>query len=382
MAAARRRPSIRSGCTAASCAARSIWARRAMASSRCAPSAARSSRRSRSRSAPTPGPVHVKLPLRKPLEPAAAHDRRRARARSGSQASSRVTRGSPRRGSPDPGIAAELAAAIAREPDGVIVAGALPAGLSAARAAVLALATRAGYPLLAESGSQLRFGPRPDGVTFVGHFDLIPRRRAAGATPRDPARRRAGGGGVGRLRPQRLAAAGTERWVLAGPAWHDADSSARGVILGDVTAAIDAVAGALAAQLTAPRSPTGDAAQPWRAAEACAAHAIELALDRPPAQRGRDARARRSTRVPAGAAIQLGNSLPIRVDRSGVQRRRAADRAYPARRRGIDGLDRVGRRRHVRRAAGAARARRRQLRPRSRPACSPRAPRAPRWRSS
>src|SRR6185369_12540829 len=75
---------------------------------------------------------------------------------------------------PDPGAAAELAAAIAREPDGVIVAGALPAAFAAARDAVFALAARSGYPIIAESGSQLRFGPRPDGLVFVDHFDVIP----------------------------------------------------------------------------------------------------------------------------------------------------------------------------------------------------------------
>ena len=57
-----------------------------------------------------------------------------------------------------------LAAAIAAEPRGVIVAGALPARVRRARDAVFALAARAGYPLLAEAGSQLRFGPRPAGV--------------------------------------------------------------------------------------------------------------------------------------------------------------------------------------------------------------------------
>jgi 2-succinyl-5-enolpyruvyl-6-hydroxy-3-cyclohexene-1-carboxylate synthase len=189
----------------------------------------------------------------------------------------------------------------------VIVAGALPAGFAASRAAVFALAERAGYPIVAEAGSQLRFGARPDAVVLVDHFDVIP--PAALPVPRLVLQ--LGDEPVAAAWPgwaARLAAAGATRWVLAGHRWHDPDSSARGVILGDVGAAIEAVAGELVARLPAPRS----AGPAWRAAEARAAQAIEIALDRHPRSEAAMIRAAIDA-MPAGAAIQLGNSLPIRV---------------------------------------------------------------------
>jgi len=260
---------------------------------------------------PAPGPVHVELPLRKPLEPAApTTDAERSLARLAGQLAGDA-RIAPPGLAPDPGAVAELAAAIAHEPFGVILAGALPAAFAASRAAVFALAARAGYPILAEAGSQLRFGPRPDGVVFVDHFDLIP----PDALPVPRLVLQLGSEPVAAAWPAwaaRLAASGAARWVLAGHTWHDADSSARGVVLGDVAAAIEAVGHALAARLPAPRTPSGAAAHSWREAEARAARAIDIALDSHPRSEAAMLRAAIDA-VPAGAAIQLGNSLPIRV---------------------------------------------------------------------
>src|SRR6185295_13952959 len=196
-------------------------------------------------SGPDPGPVQVQLPLRKPLEPAApANDAERALAAYAARITGPVRIAAPRLAA-DAAAIAELAAAIAAEPDGVIVAGALPAGFAAARAAVLALAARCGYPVIAEAGSQLRFGPRPadavDGALFVDHFDLIP--PAALPLPRLVVQ--LGAEPVAAAWPgwlARLGDAGADRWVLAGPRWHDADSSAHRVVLGDVAAAIDSLA--------------------------------------------------------------------------------------------------------------------------------------------
>lgn len=259
---------------------------------------------------PAPGPVHLEVPLRKPLEPAApTTDAERALARAAGQLTGELALAPPRL-APDAAAATALAAAIAAQPDGVIVAGALPVGFAASRAAVFALAARSGYPIIAESGSQLRFGPRPDELVLVDHFDLVP----AAALPVPRLVIQLGAEPVAAAWPAwaaGLAAAGAERWVLAGHRWHDADSSARGVILGDPAAAIDAVAGALAARLPAARAP-GDAAERWRTVEGAAALAIERALDGHPRSEAAMLRAAIDA-VPAGAAIQLGNSLPIRV---------------------------------------------------------------------
>jgi 2-succinyl-5-enolpyruvyl-6-hydroxy-3-cyclohexene-1-carboxylate synthase len=269
-------------------------------------------------SGPDPGPVQVQLPLRKPLEPAApSSDAERALAAYAARITGPVRVAAPRLAA-DPAAIAELTAAIAAEPDGVIVAGAMPAGFAAARAAVLAFAARCGYPVIAEAGSQLRFGPRPvgalDGAVLVDHFDLLP----PAALPPPRLVIQLGAEPVAAAWPgwlARLTEAGAARWVLAGPRWHDADSSARGVVLGDVAAAIDALASALATTSPSSRSSevaaSGSAAR-WREAEARAAAATEAALDRHPRSETAMLRAAIAA-VPAGAAIQLGNSLPVRV---------------------------------------------------------------------
>jgi 2-succinyl-5-enolpyruvyl-6-hydroxy-3-cyclohexene-1-carboxylate synthase len=259
-------------------------------------------------SGPHPGPVHVQLPLRKPLEPAApATDAERTLAALAGRLAGPL-RIAPPRLAPDPAAIAELAAAIAAEPDGVILAGALPAGFADARDAVLALARRAGYPIIAEAGSQLRFGPRPppDALVFVDHFDVIP--PAALPTPRLVLQ--LGAEPVAAAWPgwlARLTDAGTARCVLSGPRWHDADSSARAVVLGDVAAAVAALVDALPG---APR--TGEPAAAWRRAEARAARATQLALEGHPRSEAAMLRAAIAA-LPPGAAVQLGNSLPIRV---------------------------------------------------------------------
>jgi 2-succinyl-5-enolpyruvyl-6-hydroxy-3-cyclohexene-1-carboxylate synthase len=104
----------------------------------------------------------------------------------------------------------------------------------------------------------------------------------------------------------RLTDAGTVRCVLSGPRWHDADSSAHAVVLGDVAAAVDALVDAL------PAAPHTVDAAAWRDAEASATRATVAALDGHPRSEAALLRAALAA-VPPGAAIQLGNSLPIRV---------------------------------------------------------------------
>jgi len=256
---------------------------------------------------PHPGPVHLQLPLRKPLEPAApTTSTETALADLMVQLTGDARLAVPWL-APDLAAVADLADAIAQEPDGMIVAGALPVRAAASRAQVFALAQRSGYPIIAESGSQLRFGPRPDGVVFVDHFDLIP--HAALPVPRLVIQ--LGAEPVAAAWPAWAAAGidGCDRWVLAGHSWHDPDSAARAVILGDIAATIDAVADAVATRLPVPR-PCEAAA--WRDAEARAARATELALERHPQSEAALLRAAIAA-APAGATIQIGNSLPIRV---------------------------------------------------------------------
>lgn len=271
---------------------------------------------------PAPGPIHVEVPLRKPLEPAApATDDERAAA-----AAAAALRGPVRVAAPmlaaDPEMVAALAGAIADEPDGVIVAGAMPAAFHAQREAVFALAARAGYPILAEAGSQLRLGPRPPGVAFVDHLDLIP----AGHRPRPRLIVQLGAEPVAASWPGWLAEltappARLARWVLAGARWHDPDGSARGVVLGDVGTTLAATVDAIDAIVAGDRARTRRSSarirtaawlDTWRDLEARAAAAATEAIARHARNEAAVVRAAVDA-VPAGGVVQIGNSLPIRV---------------------------------------------------------------------
>ncbi len=270
---------------------------------------------------PKPGPVQLEVPLRKPLEPAApSTDDERSLA-----AIARGLRGSVRVPSPklvaDPVVVAALAARIAAEPRGVIVAGALPVGFS--RAAALELARRTGYPLLAESSSQLRFAPRPE-IAAIDHFDLV----LAGKLAPEPAL-------VIQLGAEPVAAAWqrgfarAERWTLADADWLDPDARSAHVIVGDVAHTLD--------QLVRCESRADRAfANAWLAAEQRASAAIEHAAASHPHNEGDAMRAALGA-SPPGSLVQLGNSLPIRVvdySSTGGDRRVISQRGAA----GIDGL--------------------------------------------
>lgn len=282
---------------------------------------------------PHPGPVHLEVPLRKPLEPAKpSTDDERALARVVAELrASPVTIAAPRLVADDAALA-ELAAAIAAEPRGVIVAGALPASFS--REAALAFAARTGYPLLAESGSQLRFASRP-GVTAIDHFDLLLATPTIAPSPRLVIQIGAEPVATG----WSTAFAGIPRYVLADHEWHDADSTARAVILGDVAASL--------AKLGLGLEPRTEFAAAWRAAESRASGAMHRALAAHPRSEGSVLRAVVDA-APREMLLQIGNSLPIRVvDQvcpGGVERTVLTQRGAA----GIDGL--------IASAAGATRA--------------------------
>ncbi|MDX2087231.1 MAG: 2-succinyl-5-enolpyruvyl-6-hydroxy-3-cyclohexene-1-carboxylic-acid synthase [Kofleriaceae bacterium] len=277
-------------------------------------------------SGPHPGPVHVEVPLRKPLEPALAQtDEERAFAAAGHALRGPVRIAAPML-APDLAALEVLAAAITDEPRGVILAGALPVGF--ARDAVFALAQRASYPVIAEAGSQLRFGPRPDGVVMLDHADLVP--LAQRPLPRLIVQ--LGAEPVAASWPGWRAATRAKRYVLAGATWSDADNAAALVVLGDV-------ATALAGTTAQVRDRAAEAAwlAAWRDAESRATTATEHALAQHPRNEAAVVRAAVDA-VPAGGAIQIGNSLPIRViDQvcTGSARRTVLTQRGAA---GIDGL--------------------------------------------
>lgn len=292
---------------------------------------------------PHAGPVHLEVPLRKPLEPAApSSDAERALATLVAELRRTPATAYPPRLAADARALDALAAAIAAEPRGVIIAGALPAQLGATRDAAFALAARSGYPLLAEAGSQLRFGPRPAGVAVIEHFDLVlaSPSLAGASAPRLVIQLGAEPVAAGWTAAQPMLT-GATRWVLADGAWRDPDSSARGVILGDLATSLAAVADRLAA------APSRELAESWRNADARAQGAVGRALASHPRSEVAVMQAVLDA-VPEGGVIQIGNSLPIRVVdylRGGGAKRTVLTQRGAA---GIDGL--------IASAAGATRA--------------------------
>ncbi|HSN29721.1 MAG TPA: 2-succinyl-5-enolpyruvyl-6-hydroxy-3-cyclohexene-1-carboxylic-acid synthase [Kofleriaceae bacterium] len=248
---------------------------------------------------PVAGPVHINVPLRKPLEPSApTTDADRALAKVVAELRKEpVVAGAPRLAADEPSLA-ELAAAIAAEPRGVVVAGALPASFRG-REHVLALCRRAGYPLLAEAGSQLRFGART-GITCVDHADLL---LGSPLVPMPKLIVQLGAEPVATSWP---ALAGVPRWVLA-ESWRDPDSQAR-VVLGDVA---DSLARLTATPSAVAERPNGDWLAGWATSEQRARGAIDRALAAHPRSEGAVVRA--VVQAAGAATLQLGNSLPIRV---------------------------------------------------------------------
>ncbi|HEY0194641.1 MAG TPA: 2-succinyl-5-enolpyruvyl-6-hydroxy-3-cyclohexene-1-carboxylic-acid synthase [Kofleriaceae bacterium] len=256
---------------------------------------------------PAPGPVHLEVPLRKPLEPAApGSEAEQALACAAAAIAGPVTIHAPVMTPADTAIEG-LARAIAAEPDGAIVVGAMPARFAAIRDAVLGFAARIGYPVIAEAGSQLRFGPRPDGACVVDHFDLIP----AAQLPVPRLAIQLGAEPVAASWPA-WAARLPERWVIAGPRWHDSDSAARGVILGSPSLVLTRLGRAIGMMLEAPRPAATGSAATWRALDAAAGRATAAALDAHPTSEVAVLHAALGA-LPAGAALQIGNSMPIRV---------------------------------------------------------------------
>ncbi|MBV8762888.1 MAG: 2-succinyl-5-enolpyruvyl-6-hydroxy-3-cyclohexene-1-carboxylic-acid synthase [Deltaproteobacteria bacterium] len=278
---------------------------------------------------PLAGPVHINVPLRKPLEPSApTTDADRALAKLVAELRKEpVVARAPHLAADDASLR-DLAAAIAAEPRGIVVAGALPATF-AARDRVLALCRRAGYPLVAEAGSQLRFGARA-GVTCVDHADVL---LGSPLVPMPKLIIQLGAEPVAASWPS---LAGVPRWVLA-ESWQDPESQAR-VVLGDVADSL--------ARVTVDERANADWLAGWASAEQRARGAIDRALASHPRSEGAVVRA--VVQAAGAASLQLGNSLPIRV----VDLVAASAEARPVlTQRGAAGIDGL-----IASAAGATRA--------------------------
>jgi 2-succinyl-5-enolpyruvyl-6-hydroxy-3-cyclohexene-1-carboxylate synthase len=305
---------------------------------------------------PYPGPVHLQMPLRKPLEPAVPADAgERALAAVVAELRAQRVRIAPPRLCADAAALQELADAIASEPCGLVVAGALPADdrTTALRAHVLALCERAGYPLLAEAGSQLRFGERTEiaatEVAAIDAFDIVLGARGLSGAPLPRLIVQLGAEPVaaGWMSAQ-PALSGVPRWVLSGDGWRDPDSSAHAVVIGDVTSTVSALIDRLPAASGLAGRNERSFRDAWADAGRRGAGALERALRDHPSNEIIAIRAA-LVAAPPGTILQVGNSLPVRMIDHAATSDSAVRRVITQRgAAGIDGL--------IASAAGATRA--------------------------
>jgi len=255
---------------------------------------------------PTPGPVHVNARFRKPLEPV-RRDGEPWRAELDLLLARPAPRAVAPRAIPDDSVIEALAERCARAERGLIVCGPAPLGPDPERLreAVLELARRTGFPLLAEATSQLRFGGAgPTRCSVFGAILASPAFAAAhgadlilelGAPPTSA--------GYARY----LAASpDCPRFVVAPHGWNDPTSRATALVMAEP---VD-VARALSARLGERPRPSAWA-EAFAAADRRALAVVEAELASGVLTEGLVARSVVHA-CPAGSLLAIGNSLPVR----------------------------------------------------------------------
>jgi 2-succinyl-5-enolpyruvyl-6-hydroxy-3-cyclohexene-1-carboxylate synthase len=297
---------------------------------------------------PDAGPVHVNVRARKPLEPVLG---RSDGARSLSATVDEVLRmplPSRERGRMHPARDAieRVASAVRRAERGIIVCGPSEIDAFELAGAVGSVARASGFPVYAETTSQLRFARAgvPDALTLDG-LDLllrVPSFRAAfapdlvlqlGEAPTSGAWER-----FVSEHPN------LERHVIARAGWPDPASLSRSLVIADPLASLEALAAAL--------SPGEAAVGHWalelaRANRAAWSAVGDLLSTDESLSEGAALRAIAEA-LPTGALLGLGNSLPVRHADVFCRARSGADVAVWSQR-GVSGIDGV-----VSGAAGAA----------------------------
>lgn len=258
-----------------------------------------------------PGPVHVNAPARKPLEPkAATTPEEHAFERNVEQWLAGPVPRCVRAGrDPSAEDLDAILSLVSSERRGVVIAG--PTSEPHVRESLERFARQVGYPLLAETVSQARFGPAIAGVVRAPHFELAWRGRSAreALTPRVAIV--VGQTPTSAAWENLAAASGVTLVTVSNSAWSDPASRARWLVRGPVVASLDAMVRRLEAPLPADPRWLED----WQRTEARCASAVDLELASwPPDSEGRAVRAVMEC-VPDDANLFVGNSLAIRDGR-------------------------------------------------------------------
>jgi len=248
------------------------------------------------------GPVHLNVPLREPLLPAGGMPPIPGRppGESPRVRLARVTQVL------DGEEADRLASALAAEERGLVVCGPR-ANASGAEAAVAELATRLGWPVLADPLSGLRFMPDVHGVQ-ADAYDLMLRDPAFVAAHRPRAVLRLGAMPVSKALATALTAAHPPLdVVVATPGtWPDPDHAASCLVPARPAAVLDALLARLPHR--------GETA--WARSWSRASRAVRTAVDGRLAAEDRLFEGKVASELvrllPAGATLHVGNSMPVR----------------------------------------------------------------------
>lgn len=286
---------------------------------------------------PRAGPVHVNLRARKPLEPREprtdaelALRERVERVRRAPLTEAPASRAMPARESIE-----EVARALEGSRRTWIVAGPMPAsaGEDGTRDAVLAIARSSSALLFAEATSQLRFGgAEREGVERLDALDLSLRASDVDADAPELVLQ-VGGTPTSAALDRFFAARPTLARIVVGVSdWIDAHGTARAILIGDRVATLQA----LAAELRGAGNVDVAWRERWLARERRAWTAIEEELETGAFGEGTVARTLVRS-LPRGAALSIGNSLPVRtIDRFA---RSGGDALVVHSQRGANGID-------------------------------------------
>ncbi|MGH0030889.1 MAG: 2-succinyl-5-enolpyruvyl-6-hydroxy-3-cyclohexene-1-carboxylic-acid synthase [Myxococcota bacterium] len=259
-----------------------------------------------------PGPVHLNMPFREPLDPRpVAADALEGEAADpgvagrGDRPYTRVRHGLA---TPSPDAVASLADRMSACRRGLVACGPLDATDDTA-AAIASLASRLDWPLLAEPASQLRSGPHTRDTLVLGAGDWILRDADFRAAHRPDFVLRFGAAPTSKAFRRWLEASPPESLVLVDPArrWHDPSHLASDVFCADERR----LCSLLERRLGAGGAPRSRWSADFAAAQARAETAIEAALDGDALVEPRIVRAIAAA-LPEGAQLYVGNSMPIR----------------------------------------------------------------------
>lgn len=287
---------------------------------------------------PLPGPVHVNARFRKPLEPVHVSEREAWEPLVDEllAAPGPAVTVAPR--GIDSRVVMEVADRVRRAERGIVACGPAPLRQARGRDAILELARRAGFPLVAEATSQVRFGGERHGVIEAGPFDAIlraPELAAPGLVLQLGAPPTSG------AYADLAARSSTQRVVVAEHGWNDPQGTAALLVEAEPAPFAEALAKELGTSMRASAWATAASAAGKRAEASVAAVGDGESLFEGDVARLLFASA------PNDALLVAGNSTPVRdLDLTCAPSGKSVRVAHQRGASGIDGL--------VAGAAGAA----------------------------